>query len=110
MFVYYLNYSVLNTLSEYTYFYISKNITSYTFVAYSLTYLLTGRFLFYILQVPNVSGTTIFECRFTVIYRHLLSKCSDNAVLGSLEMGHCNVFSDTNQKHVFVCIAGVYIL
>ena len=25
--------SVLNTLSEYTYFYISKNITSYTFVA-----------------------------------------------------------------------------
>ena len=26
-------YSVLNTLSEYTYFYISKNITSYTFVA-----------------------------------------------------------------------------
>ena len=25
-------YSVLNTLSEYTYFYISKNITSYTFV------------------------------------------------------------------------------
>ena len=27
-------YSVLNTLSEYTYFYISKNIPSYTFVAY----------------------------------------------------------------------------
>ena len=26
-------YSVLNTLSEYAYFYISKNITSYTFVA-----------------------------------------------------------------------------
>ena len=26
-------YSVLNTLSEYTYFYISKNITLYTFVA-----------------------------------------------------------------------------
>ena len=26
-------YSVFNTLSEYTYFYISKNITSYTFVA-----------------------------------------------------------------------------
>ena len=25
-------YSVLNTLSEYTYFYISENITSYTFV------------------------------------------------------------------------------
>ena len=25
-------YSVLNTLSEYTYFYISKNITSYTFL------------------------------------------------------------------------------
>ena len=32
-FVFYLNlYSVLNTLSEYTYFYISKNITSYTSV------------------------------------------------------------------------------
>ena len=28
-----LMYCVLNTLSEYTYFYISKNITSYTFVA-----------------------------------------------------------------------------
>ena len=26
-------YSVLDTLSEYTYFYLSKNITSYTFVA-----------------------------------------------------------------------------
>ena len=25
-------YTVLNTLSEYTYFYISKNITSYTFL------------------------------------------------------------------------------
>ena len=25
-------YKVLNTLSEYTYFYISKNITSYTFL------------------------------------------------------------------------------
>ena len=39
--MYYLNYSVLSTLSEYTYFYISKSITSYTFVAYLLTYLLT---------------------------------------------------------------------
>ena len=28
-------YSVLNTLLKYTYFYISKNITSYTFVAFS---------------------------------------------------------------------------
>ena len=27
-------YSVLNTLSEYTYFYLSKDITSYTFVAW----------------------------------------------------------------------------
>ena len=26
-------YSVLNTLSEYTYFYISEDITSYTYVA-----------------------------------------------------------------------------
>ena len=26
-------YNVLNTLSQYTYFYISNNITSYTFVA-----------------------------------------------------------------------------
>ena len=28
-------YSVLNTLSEYTYFYISKNITSYTYLLVS---------------------------------------------------------------------------
>ena len=27
-----LKYSVLNTLSEYTYFYVSKNITSYNFL------------------------------------------------------------------------------
>ena len=32
-YLFYLNvYSVLNTLSKYTYFYISKNITSYTFL------------------------------------------------------------------------------
>ena len=30
--IFYLNLSVLNTLSEYTYFHISKNITSYTFL------------------------------------------------------------------------------
>ena len=29
-------YSVLNKLSEYTYFYISKNITSYTFVVFKI--------------------------------------------------------------------------
>ena len=38
-------YSVLNTLSEYTYFYISKSITSYTFlyvfkIVQSLQYIL----------------------------------------------------------------------
>ena len=32
LFVFNLNYSVLNTLLEYTYFYTAKNITSYTFV------------------------------------------------------------------------------
>ena len=33
-FVFISVYSVLNTLSEYTYFYKSKNITSYTFSVY----------------------------------------------------------------------------
>ena len=39
-------------------------------------------------QIKNsyVSGTKIFEWRFTGIYRHLLSKCSENAILGHLEM------------------------
>ena len=32
-FVFYLMYIVMNTLSEYTYFYVSKNITSYNFAA-----------------------------------------------------------------------------
>ena len=31
--VFYLNVKCINKISEYTYFYISKNITSYTFVA-----------------------------------------------------------------------------
>ena len=44
-------YSVLNTLSEYTYFYISKNITSYTFllvftIVENLQYILKERFIY----------------------------------------------------------------
>ena len=39
-----------------------------------------------------ISGINIFEWRFIVIYRHLLSKCSENAVLGQLEMVWCNCF------------------
>ena len=38
--------------------------------------------------------------QYTGIYRHLLSKNFENAVLGRLEMMQCNFFSDTNQKHV----------
>ena len=42
-------YSVLNTLSEHTYFYISKNVTSYTFlhvfkIVESLQYILNEQF------------------------------------------------------------------
>ena len=67
------------------------------------------------------SWTKIFIRWHTGIYRYLLSKCFENAVLGRLEMVNCKwFFSDTNQKHVcwkickmskvFGCVAGVYFL
>ena len=34
------------------------------------------------------------------MYRHLLSKCFENAVFGRQEKVQCNVISDTKQKHV----------
>ena len=40
-----------------------------------------------------VSGKNIFLRRRTEIYRHLLSKCFENAVLGLLEMVQCKCFS-----------------
>ena len=53
------------------------------------------------INVSYEPGTNIFLRRFTRIYRHLLSKCFENLVLGRLEMVRCkNVFSDINQKHV----------
>ena len=39
-----------------------------------------------------VSGTKIFLRRYIEIYRHLLSKCFKNAVLGRQEMGQCKCF------------------
>ena len=65
----------------------------------------------YQIKTSYVSGTKIFERRCTEIYRHLLYKCSKNAVLGRLEMVQCKCFfSDTNQKHVFSCVMRVYFL
>ena len=48
-----------------------------------------------IIQLPHqikasyVSGTKSFLRRCTGIYRHMLSKCFENAVLGRLEMVQC---------------------
>ena len=48
--------------------------------------------------------------RFTGIYRHLISKDFKNAVLWSLEIVPCKCFSETNQKHDFNWVSGVYFL
>ena len=48
-----------------------------------------------------VSGTKIFLRRYTEIYRHFLSKCFKNGVLGRQEMVQCKFFSDPKQKHVW---------
>ena len=37
------------------------------------------------IKVSHISGTKIFSLIFTGIYKHLLSKCLENAVLGRLE-------------------------
>ena len=64
------------------------------------------------------SGTKSFLQTYTERYRHLLSKCFQNAVLG--RQGRCstNVFFDTKQKNVdsktckmrkvFSCVATAY--
>ena len=65
---------------------------------------------FHQIKVSYVSGTNIFKWRFTGIYRHLLFMCSENAVLEPLEMVERKCFSDTNLKHVFGCVVGVYFL
>ena len=41
--------------------------------------------------------------------KHLLSKFSDKAVFERLEMVQSKCFSDNKQKHVFGCVAGVYM-
>ena len=47
-----------------------------------------------------VFGIKIFLRRYIEIYRHLLSICFKNAVLGRQEMVLNKYFSDTKQKHV----------
>ena len=47
-----------------------------------------------------VSGTNIFFRRYKEIYRHLLSKCFKNAVLGRKDMVQYKYFSDSKQKYV----------
>ena len=47
-----------------------------------------------------IFGTKIFLFRYTEIYKHLLSKCFKNAVLGCQKMVQRKCSSDTKQKHV----------
>ena len=46
-------YSALNTLSKYTYFYVSKNITSYTFLLVFKIF----KSLQYILKIQQILGS-----------------------------------------------------
>ena len=57
----------------------------------------------WLIEKISVSGTKIFEQRFTGIYKYLLSKCSASGNAHLQFLGVLDVFSDTNQKHVFAC-------
>ena len=48
-----------------------------------------------------VSGTKIFLRRYKELYRHLLSKCFKNAVLGRQEMVQYKYFFLTPNKNMF---------
>ena len=72
----------------------------------------------YQIKSSYVFGTKVFSRWYTEIYKHLLSRCFNNAVLGIKKWYSANVFSNAKQKHVcwkfckvrkfFCCVAGAY--
>ena len=63
------------------------------------------------IKASNVSGTNIFERRFTGIYRHLLSKCTKNAVLERLKMVQCKCFYWNQPKTFFrLCCGSIFFI
>ena len=63
------------------------------------------------IKASYVSRTNIFERRFTGIYRHLLSKCSKNAVLERLKMVQCKCFYWHQPKTYFwLCCGSIFFI
>ena len=75
-------YTVLNTLSEYTYFYISKNITSDTFLlalkiidSVSLWHVF---FFFFLIETSVISFCRISNLSFYLNKKELRKNCQEN--------------------------------
>ena len=68
-------------------------------------------FVFYQKKDSYASRTNIFWQRFRWIYRHLLYQCSavQKFLFGQQNGAVQMFFSDSNQEHVFGCIAGGYL-
>ena len=88
-------YSVLNTLSEYTYFYISKNITSYTFllvlkVIESLQCILNTSLLFLLINL-------VYEIKITNLFKYNAFKHITFMKKLAIQNLSCNLFLSTCQ-------------
>ena len=63
------------------------------------------------IKASYVSWTKIIEGRFTGVYRHLLSKCFENAVLGHLKMIQCKcIFWHQPETSFCLCCGSVFFI
>ena len=63
------------------------------------------------IKASYVSGTKMFERRFTGMYRHLFSKSSENAFLKHLEMVQCKCFSWHQPELWFwLCCGSIFLI